>query len=166
MAIILQEKYDVDNYINGVIDPVLYVDSINEESFIVEMNAIILRYISNNPLLSRGQHQGIGATIKSPQSFDNLIANDEDDIYKNKLNGYWIVYNKSKQSLSLYIKHTEIGYLYNGINVNKIFTLTYKKCVRVVPQIFKKTTKFENFSRELADRVGKYKERASNFSQD
>jgi hypothetical protein len=74
------------------------------------------------------------------------------------------VHDKKSQSLTLYIKQIVSGFIFNSINVSKIFTLTYKKCARVVPQIFKKTTQFDNFSLELANRVEKFRERSANIN--
>lgn len=126
--------------------PILYIDSINKNSHITEMINYLLRYIRET-------------THTEIVNRDNYIANDSDDIYKNKKDGYWIITNEQKNEVILYMRETIKGILYNSIYVNEIFRLNSYECPRIVPKILTKTTLFENFTDELKATVHNYKTR-------
>ncbi len=151
MAVVLKNTYTKN--LAGTSEPLIYIDSINKENFIVEMYNIVIRYIRENteyikePSIKRIKH----------------MANNENDIYYNKSSGYWILSNEKDNIVSLYLKKTIIGFVYNSIVVEKVFELTCKECQKIVPQVFKKSTLFDDFSSELSDRVSKYRERSDVF---
>ena len=48
-------------------------------------------------------------------------------------------------------------YFFTNYNIEKILSLSYTKCPKSVPIIFKKeNTKFENFQDELKNKVNKF----------
>ena len=154
MAVVLKKTYPQGcKNISGTCEPLIYIDSINKDNFILEMYNIAIRYIRENveyikePTIKRIKH----------------MAKDENDIYYNKSNGYWIVSDEKEKIVSLYHKKTTIGLIYNSIQVDKIFELTCKECPKIVPQVFKKASLFDDFSSELSDRVLKYRERSDVF---
>jgi hypothetical protein len=58
MAVILQENY-TNGHVIGLPEPILYVDTINDDGFIAEMQSIILRYIMRNSLVHTLMHKRI-----------------------------------------------------------------------------------------------------------
>jgi len=148
MAIVLIKKYS-DNISNIQDQPLVYVDSINSESYLAEMYNYTTKYIRES---DESKNHLIVKRI-------NHMAKDENDIYYNKKDGLWIVSDEKQCILTLYKKTTRKGYLYNSIYMDKIFTLSYKKCSKIVPQVFKKTSKHDNFKMELAEKVLSFKNR-------
>lgn len=149
MATILKQNYKND-ISDGTPQPIIYVDSINDTSYIKEMNSIIVKYIRQN--IGSNDEQKIVKKI-------NHIAKDYNDIYYNKKDGYWIVCDDKNKSITLYIKQIATGFLYNSHIVSKIFTLSYVKCPRIVPLLFDKKNEHLNFIDELKFSVKKYRQR-------
>ena len=147
MATILKETFN-NNVSTGLAKPVLYVDSMKPNSYVFEMYNMTVRYI-------REKKETDGLSIIKRQDH---MAKDENDIYYNKKDGYWIVSDEKK--VTLYQKHTRVGNIYNSYDMNKIYVMTCHECPRVVPQVFKKSTLFDDFSNELKDSVRKFRERS------
>jgi len=145
MAVILRKDY---NNLTTEQYPVLYVDSINESGYISEMFNITMSFIR-----IRDSHEIIC-------NKDKYIATDTNDILINKNNGLWVVYDEKLHTVTLYERKTSTGYIYNSNCIEKIFELTYHKCPRSVPIVFKKENKFESFDRELKESVSKYRMRS------
>ena len=126
----------------------LYIDSINEYNYMHELYGIIIRYIRTK--------------TNTIMLFEDLekdhIAKDENDIYYNRPVGYWIVKNSNK-SITLYNKTLTTGYIYNSTYIERLFDLEIEKCPKVIPQIKKKTTHFEDFTTELKTNVEQFKNR-------
>lgn len=151
MSTILQETFN-NNVSLGFPKPIIYVDSINPSSYTSEMYNIAVRYI-------RSKKNADGVIIVR----QSHMANDENDIYYNKQYGYWIVADEEKRTLTLYEKCQPTGLFYK-CNVNRIFTLTCCECPRIVPQVFKKTNLYDDFSNELKESVRKYRNRHDHLS--
>jgi hypothetical protein len=145
MAVVLKRSNQT-NFTES--EPVLYIDSINAEGYIAEMYNITVRYIRENT-------QQLDKEVKK----ENHTALDENDIYK-KIDGYWAVYDGKDKSVSLYLKKTLFGMIYNSVVVEKIFILTCKKCPKIIPQLVNKPSKFENFQMELISRVTEHRKRS------
>ncbi|VBB17618.1 hypothetical protein YASMINEVIRUS_81 [Yasminevirus sp. GU-2018] len=128
--------------------PVIYVDSINCDSYNSEMHNICVRHIREN-------------TVSKDDSFkrDEHIAKDENDIYYKKKDGLYYIPNEKTRTFVVYKRTTSTGYVYNSTTVEKLFTLTCVECKRIVPQVFKKTTLFDDFSSELRTKVTDYRDR-------
>lgn len=140
MATIL--KYTPENQ---NILPVLYIDSINKSCYVDEMINYAIRYIretTNNNISNRGDY----------------ITTTLENIHNNCDNGYWITIDEKE--VSLYKKETCVGNFYNSIYVNRIFTLSFSVCPRIVPKILKKTSLFDNFTDELKASVNSYRNRS------
>jgi hypothetical protein len=143
MAVILKTQYLPEASTTAV----LYVDSINSESYMSEMLGIATRFIREN--------SPCGPIVKSKDH----MAKDKKDITTKK-DGMWIVPNGTS-GISVYKKRTNYGYIYNTSSIDLLFDLIYTKCSKVVPQVYKTTSLFDDFKSELADRVGQYKDRAN-----
>lgn len=157
MAIVLKTDYSTNLTL-----PVIYIDSINSESPLIEMHGICLRYIRESIEKTREESKikkvlknEIISIVPETGGIQQYIVKNIDDIYKRN-DGFWVVEDSKNQTVSLFTKTLSKGYLYNSSVVEKIFTLTATKCPKVVPQIPKKATLFESFSSELANRVSLY----------
>jgi len=146
MAAILRTTI-VDNKQNTI--SVLYIDSINRSSWIVEMYNYTIRYIREN-----------SDSVDRPIDRNVLMAKDYDDIYHNRKDGFWIVADDMNNTVSLYKRCTSIGKLYNSVYIDLIFVLNWSECPRIVPKIFKTTTLFDNFTDELKLSVAKFRDRS------
>lgn len=153
MATILKQNYKNDT-IDGTLQPIIYVDSVNDTSYIKEMYSIIVKYIRQNNMNINKNNDDQKIVKKT-----NHMANDYNDIYYNKKDGYWIIFDDKNKSVTLYIKQISTGFIYNSYSVNKIFTLSYVKCPRIVPLLFDKKDKHGNFLDELKFSVKRYRQR-------
>ena len=147
MAILLKNTYI--NYIPQLAEPVLYIDSCNLDSYMAEMYNMTVKYIrentESNDTTKREKHMAI----------------DENDIYYNKLDGYWILGDAKNFTVTLYQKKTMNGVIYNSVQVDKIYRMECKKCPRIVPQFIKKPPSlYDNFLSELTSSVANFKERS------
>lgn len=149
MAIILRTPYLQE--VAGAIEPVEYVDSINKENFVSEMYNICIKYIRENTVDSDKKV----ITFKRK----NFTAKSENDIYYDKTDGFWMIANEKERVITLFKRKTLVGRIYNSILVEKIFKLECKECPRIIPTVFVNTSLFDNFSKELSDRVADYRER-------
>lgn len=141
-------------YVNNVVtiqEPVIYVDTINENGYISEMTNIMIRYIRN-------LQQNDVKSLKNEIKIQDYLAKDICDVQKKK-DGLWIVYDAKTKTTTLVEKTTSLGYIYNSTIINNIFTLSYKLCKRVVPQLIKNVSLFDSFKIELSAKVGEYKDR-------
>lgn len=149
MAIVLRKDFIKTLSESDVPYPLLYVDTINENGIVNEMYNLTMAYIRTN----------IEEEDSRQYKREDFIAKDYNDIYYNKTDGFWILYDKNNNILSLFKKETHVGYIYNKIYVTKQYEITYKKCPRLVPRVFKKSDKFADFDTELKTRVNQYKNR-------
>lgn len=149
MAIILRTHY-LQNVASST-EAVLYVDSINKDSFVAEMYNVCVKYIREKTDTSNKQN----TVFKR----ENFIVGDEKKIYTDSQDGFWIVSNEKERIITLYKRITYRGRIYNSTYVDKIFTLTCQECPKIVPQVFKKSTLFENFTDELTARVSTFRDR-------
>lgn len=153
MAIVLKTTYESGSVKDTKNE--IYVDSIYDESYMAEMYNITVRYIREN----------IDSVDVAGVKRETHMAKSHDDIYYNKKDGYWIVSNERKGELSLYLRKTSVGRIYNSVYVNKVFDLKYVPCKKIIPQVFQKANKFENFQSELIDRVAMHKSRTNGKSE-
>lgn len=140
-------KYD---HLKGdTLTPVVYVDSINQNSYPVEMHNICIKYIREN---------NFDISIDSPSKrFANIVKTQID--INDKPDGYYYTVDEKNLIFTMFKKHTSVGYFYTSVNVSKLFTLTCAECPRIVPQVFNKPTLFEAFTDELKFRVEDFKNR-------
>lgn len=141
MASIIKHDLKTDRF-----EPVLYIDSINKSSYKDEMINYTLRYIREN-----------NNTVIDDRN--EYILYDSNKI-NNKKDGFWIV--SDAENIVLYKKETIKGFIYNSVQINKIFILTSYVCPRIVPKIFKKPSLFDSFSDELKASVHSYRIRRIN----
>lgn len=137
MSIVL--KFD---HINNTTEPILYIDSIIEDGYVNEMITVCIRHI----------REEINKTKECKR--ENLIALNEKDI-SSKEDGYWYVIDN--KNVILYKKTTQIGYIYSSSKIQKLYTFSYKKCIKVVPQVFETQSKYDHFVDELKLKVNEYK---------
>ena len=156
MANVVVMKTTYDEYGQQVsYKPVLYVDSINGIGQMAEVYGLTIRFIRENTH-SVPSVQGNVIDVKR----ENHVAKDEKSISK-KPNGYWFVADEKNRSLTLYKKTTTAGYLYSYPTVQKVFMLNCSECPKVVPQVGKKNTLFEDFSQELISKVAEHAKRTN-----
>jgi hypothetical protein len=175
MAVIFKDSY-TKNISLGLPQALVYVDSINGDSFVAEMYNITMQYIrkdqddkdkpDDGSWIFTSTDSGSKPTAQyNPKSKDigtkrdNYMAKNEDDIRCNKMDGLWIVSNEPERIVTLYRKTTLVGTFYNSIYLDKIFMLTCKPCPRIVPQLVTKLSHFENFQTELTLRVAQHRDR-------
>lgn len=154
MAIVLKNTYSNNILTETQNEPILYIASINTDGYALEMRNIIVRYIRET--LNENTSEKYSCNKYMEIKYINHLAKDENDIYYNKEDGYWIIENEKEHNIILYQRKKIIGFVYNTIQINKLFSLTYKECPKIVPQVFKKTTEFDNFVNELTNRVATY----------
>jgi hypothetical protein len=130
-------------------EPVMFIDSVNMNTYLVEMYSICNRHIRNNDKTINDNN---------PLKKETLIVKDEESI-KTKEDGFWIIADEKNYVITLYKKTTISGYLYNYPTIEKVFTLTCKTCPRVVPQLFEKTNNDYSFIKELNNKIQDYAER-------
>lgn len=75
---------------------------------------IFFEYIRNNLLLNQTEEF----------VSDNYVAQNYNDIYYNKKDGYWIVINEYNKVMTLYKRTTYPGYIYNTYEIKFLFTLS------------------------------------------
>jgi hypothetical protein len=151
MAVILKTSFTLNNTPEPI-EPVLYVDTINKDAFVAEMYSFCLGHIRKNT-------DTTDPSVVSKIKRENFIVDNENDIYYNKKDGFWMISNEKTKVVTLYKRTTLVGYLYNTIEVKKIFTLSCIECPRVVPRVFTKPTLFDNFAEELSMSVANYRSR-------
>lgn len=149
MAVILKTTYGP----NQKCVPILYIDSINRDSYMIEMKGALTRFLRDND-------PSFNNMVDKKIYFKLLSINNINDINNKKL-GYYYIINESEQTLTLYEKTLSIGYIYNSYIVKKIFMLQYTVCSKIVPRVFKKTSLFDNFSQELITKVSEFRDRQS-----
>jgi len=155
MATISRQNFNDNGTEIGVPTPILYVDSMNYSSFAAEMYSYTTRSI----------REQLGKDYNGePVIREEHMAKDENDIYHNKTDGYWIVCDEEKKILSLYKRETSVGNIYNSVYVTKTYTLTCTECPRIVPKVFKETTIFEDFTSELKKTVRSYRTRTDSLN--
>lgn len=157
MATISRKNFAYEEKIATSATPVFYVDSMNQGSFVAEMYSYTVKFIREQ-LDESNQYKG-GPVIRT-----ECMAEDENDIYSNKPDGFWIVSDEKANIVSLFKRTTSVGSLYNSVYVSKVFTLTCTECPRIVPKVFKQTTLFDNFTSELKQSVSAYRNRSDSLS--
>lgn len=155
MAIVLRTSYHQN--VAFPTECAIYVDSINKDSFVAEMYNFCVRHIREKTDTSNSQN----VIFKR----ENFMAEDEKNIYKDKKDGFWIVANEKDKIITLYKRVTYRGRIYDSTYVEKQFTLTCQECPKVVPQVFKKTSLFENFTEELTAKVSTYRNRTETLKK-
>lgn len=149
MATVLKTQ---DNHgVNDALECVFYIDSINKESYIAEMYNYCVRYIREKTDISNSE----------PMIFkrEKFMASTETEIRNEKEDGFWIIGDEKNRIVTLYKRLTYAGRFYDSIYVNKVFTLTCQECSKIVPQVFKKSSLYEDFTEELTARVTTFKNR-------
>ena len=136
MAAIIKTNYAQN--VQGSVEALTYIDSINKESYMTEMYTICLKYLREK------KEMDTNILHFEPLKRERLMAGDEKDIWYNKNDGYWII-ETDNHTLTLYQRQTLVGKIYNSTLVDKLFTLTYSECSRTVPKVFEKTSPFDNF---------------------
>ena len=137
-----------------VVEPVVYVDSITQSSYIYEINNCVMQMIRklDNPDSSESRY--------GKSDVSSLLVSSKKQI-SSKDPGYWILKKENTDSykVTLYehIKHP--GYLMDSYEVVRLCELYYVKCGRTVPRLVKKPTKFEKFETELEEAVSKHRVR-------
>ena len=131
------------DYKSDTLKPILYIDSLNPNSVINEMRNYIVSYVRN----------------LNDYNFDRYIYKDMllknyNDIY-DKIDGYYCTESSDSKIIILHHKNTELGYIYNTINIKKIFKLSFEVCKRIVPLIEKETNEFITFEDELKQVIKK-----------
>jgi len=145
MATIL--KTIISNNVQNTI-AICYVDSMTKSSYMNEMINHTVKYIRENI-----------TPVDQPINRNDRMALNYQDIQYNRNDGYWIVEDLENNMVTLYKRSTSIGNLYNSVYVEKIFSLTFNECPRIVPKILKPNTLFENFTDELKLSVSNFKNR-------
>jgi hypothetical protein len=141
MSVILKKDYpNEEEY------PILYVDTINESSYMTEMVSITVKWIRENL-----------DEIRETKAI-NHIALTEQNI-RTKKDGYWFVTNDKYKMLTLYRKKTILGYLWNTQVIEPIFVLRYTAIPKIVPMIGQKVSKYDSFVGELSQKVDQYRSR-------
>lgn len=153
MAAILQTIYK-GNGIPESTKSIMYVDTINKDGIMTEMYSYCIKYI---------REHSTSKLITNPDQIvqfkkEQFVAKDENDIYYNKIDGYWIVNNDD--AITMYEKRTSYGMIYNSIVVAKIFTITGCQCPRVVPKIITKESSITDFNQELIAKITEVKNRS------
>lgn len=141
MAIIMKNNYT--DYLVGE-TPLIYIDSPNELNYRKEVYNQICRYVRE--VRTKDEMKKNIEVFK-----DDIYAEDYNDIYYNKPDGYWFV--EDKEVATLYKKNTALGYVYNGITVSKLFDLRVLKCGKVVPKFAANPDFYEEFAKELKEKV-------------
>lgn len=137
------------------VEPIVYVDSITQSSYIYEINNYVMRTIRElcSPDSSEPKY--------GKSDVSSLLVSSENQI-RSKEPGFWIMKKENtdmyKVILYEHVKHQ--GYLMNSYEVVKICEFYYVKCGRVVPRIVNTPTKFQKFESELEDAVLKHKNRS------
>src|SRR5947208_16541665 len=108
MAVILKTSY-LQNVATPA-EPLIYVDTINNDGFIAEMYNICIRHIEENTI-----SPGITEFKR-----ENFTAKDENDIYYNKKDGLWIISDEQTRIITLCKRTTSLGVIYNSIIIEKI----------------------------------------------
>jgi len=155
MAIILKTPYLQE--VAGSIEPVEYVDSINKDSFVAEMYNLCIKYIRENTVETDNKV----TTFKR----ENFSAKSENDIYYDKVDGFWMIANEKEKVITLFKRKTLVGRIYNSTLVEKIFKLECKECPKISPKVFVKTSVFDNFSKELSNRVADFRDRTDSLKK-
>lgn len=139
MATLLKTTFKNELPVSGSINvPELYVDSINSTSYLTELHNYCAKFIRTN-------------TDSETESKSRLVK-DEKEI-STKDNGYWYTFDEKSQTITMYKKSQSLGYIYNSSIVEKVFTMTYVKCPKVVPKVFTEKNIFNDFSQELKEKV-------------
>lgn len=156
MAFVVMTSYIKGNVeFEDTVKPVLYIDSPNRESDPREMMSWCMRYIREHSIINDKNEE---------RKLDSYIVKMVEDIQKME-DGYYMTYDNKKRIITLYRKYTIKGYFYDGTHIDKIFTLKSVEGSKVVPQVLKTTSKFEDFSNELKATVQAYRDR-SNITND
>jgi hypothetical protein len=153
MAVIRKEKFI--NNISAGSESVVYVDSVNVSSYKNELYNIAISYIRCNDK----DYDSFDFTSNKKELF---VAKNSDDIYYNKKDGHYIVYESDGDSIVMYKKITLKGRIYNSIVIEKVFKLTFDQCKKIVPLAIQKETEkniYKDFSDELIQKVSQYKNR-------
>ena len=128
MASIQVEYYKDKVY--GAPKPGLYIDSVNEGRYDRELLSFLSGLIRKNYL------DQSNAEFKS----QDHIAEDANDIYYNKEDGFWLVRSEIKteddtvKCVEVYKRDTSEGYVYNGYYVTPLLRAYVVKCPKVVPR--------------------------------
>ena len=145
MAAICREDYD-NNTACRINKPILYVDSKNPTSYMVEMINYVCKYI-------RTKDDNDITVTKETHSIEKI-----DDLY-NKDNGYWFTYDIVNNNVILYKKITSEGNFFNSTYIETIFKLTYYHCDRIVPMIIPKKCLHDNHMEEIKEATKKIRQR-------
>lgn len=139
------------------LEPVVYVDSLIESSYIDAIKTIIMRKVRELNF----DDEIYGSSDITP----NIVTSEAD--LNTKDIGFWIldttVRDSDKRvtthSFTLYqrIRHGSWWYSYENI---KLFEFYNVKCKRSVPRIAKKPTRFQQFTDELESAVSEFKSNA------
>ena len=142
MAIIIRTPYT--HNIAQPIEPLLYIDQVNRSGYIAEMYGIVTRYLRD--------------TLECEIELNTYMADNIEQITFSKDTGYWVV--EHPDTVTLYEKTTPSGILYNGVGVEKVFSLSAYQCPRVVPRVVPrvsaKSSPFDNLKNELFHSVTAY----------
>jgi hypothetical protein len=144
MSIIFKKEENKPEY------PFIYIDSINTSSYMKEMISYTLKHIRE---------------VSGADYFDSItdlkpsdhMAKNEQQIYKSKKDGFWIVTDELYDTLTLYKRETSTGTLWNSVYVSKIYSMRIVKCPKIVPKVFEKVDKHQSFIAELRTQVEKIK---------
>ncbi len=155
MAAIIKTTYTHNEV--ALVQAMTYIDSINKESYLTEMYSICIKYIREK---NENELNDTKKNNYKPMIRDQILAKDENDIFYNKVDGHWIIETEKNKIITLYQRRTLNGIIYNSTLVEKLFSLTYNECSRTVPKVFEKPqTPFENFSKELSEKVIAFRDR-------
>jgi hypothetical protein len=152
MAIVLRTHY-LQNTPSST-EAVIYVDSINKDSYVAEMYNLCIKYIR--------EKMDIFNTQCVIFKRENFMACDEKNIYNDKQDGFWIIADEKERIVTLYKRITYRGrWFYDSTYIEKIFTLTCQECSKIVPKVFKKSTLYDNFTQELTMKVSTFRDRTN-----
>lgn len=140
------------------IEPIEYIDSIAESSYINAINTAIMREI---------RKLSFEAEVFGKSDVSHVMIKSEDEL-SSKDEGFWILDTSKREpdknmlthSLTLYQKIKYSGIFWDSYETHKIAEFYNVECKRVVPRIIIKPTRFEKFETELESRVKEFRENA------
>jgi hypothetical protein len=137
------------------LEPVEYVDSIVESSFINSLSAIVMRKV---------RELNMEADIFGSSDVRSILVESESDLNSQE-EGFYVIDTSVRDSnkvlthsLTLYQRIKYPGRLFwDSYENRKLFEFYNVKCKRTVPRIVKKPTRFQQFETELEEAVKGFK---------
>lgn len=147
MSVIMKKTYDGSAGLGESVEPIEYVDSIIESSFVNAINIAAVKHI--------GKMQDIKMNTEA-YGISNITPYIKKSVKDITKPGVWIVQEASDSyALTLYRRSDYTYFYYPTYDINKICKIYSVKCKRTVPRLIKQPTAFEVFESELEIAVSK-----------